>query len=211
MIRFACPVCNMRLKAQDHHSGSKLPCPSCGQRLQVPPPARSANKTVLGQALSTSNKTVLASPEPQFRVGTVETFHELTEFSAGLMVFFYFLTLGIFPWIYYALMHGKLPYTSKGDPSGSKAVGFLFVPFFNLYWQFVVFRRLCVRINEQRKVHGLPPSAPSGFAIVVCALNLVPYVNIVNALVVFPVSVGLLQSSVNELCRVSRTYRTRLG
>jgi DNA-directed RNA polymerase subunit RPC12/RpoP len=44
VVRFSCPVCKAAL---EHPTpGAKLPCPNCGQRLQVPQPP--ANKTVLG-------------------------------------------------------------------------------------------------------------------------------------------------------------------
>ena len=71
--------------------------------------------------------------DPERRTKQLSGKHQLTEFSAGLMVFLSFLTVGIFPWIYFALMHGKLPRNREDDPGGGKAVGFLFIPFFNLY------------------------------------------------------------------------------
>ncbi len=50
MIRFACPTCKSILEAPDHKAGTKIPCPKCEQRLEIPalavPSAR--NKTVLG-------------------------------------------------------------------------------------------------------------------------------------------------------------------
>lgn len=39
MVTFACPACRNALTAPDQAVGSKVQCPSCGQRLQVPPPA----------------------------------------------------------------------------------------------------------------------------------------------------------------------------
>jgi len=46
-IRFKCPTCQASLTAGDGKAGSKLPCPKCGQRLQVPPPP--VNHTILGE------------------------------------------------------------------------------------------------------------------------------------------------------------------
>jgi hypothetical protein len=41
MIRFSCPTCQQHLSAAPAGAGSKIPCPSCGQRLEVPaPPCR---------------------------------------------------------------------------------------------------------------------------------------------------------------------------
>lgn len=53
-VRYSCPRCKMSLESPASESGTKKPCPSCGQRLQVPapPPAHAptaaVNKTVLG-------------------------------------------------------------------------------------------------------------------------------------------------------------------
>ena len=49
MIRFLCPRCKAVLDQPENAAGTKLPCPSCGQRLQVPLPPE--NKTVLGTPL----------------------------------------------------------------------------------------------------------------------------------------------------------------
>lgn len=51
MIRFSCPSCGKILKVPDHGAGRKVACPRCGQHLLVPPPVRSQNQTMLGQAL----------------------------------------------------------------------------------------------------------------------------------------------------------------
>ncbi|MBL8792740.1 MAG: paraquat-inducible protein A, partial [Planctomycetia bacterium] len=36
MIAFTCPKCQHQLTRHDNEAGSKIPCPACGQRLQVP-------------------------------------------------------------------------------------------------------------------------------------------------------------------------------
>jgi DNA-directed RNA polymerase subunit RPC12/RpoP len=53
MIRFMCPTCLKHLKAPDDGAGRKIPCPRCGQRLQVPTPPQPPEhgKTVLGSLL----------------------------------------------------------------------------------------------------------------------------------------------------------------
>jgi DNA-directed RNA polymerase subunit RPC12/RpoP len=51
MIRFLCPRCKAVLDQPENAAGTKMPCPSCGQRLQVPLPPE--NKTVLGAPLGT--------------------------------------------------------------------------------------------------------------------------------------------------------------
>lgn len=49
MIRFLCPSCGLALGAPERAAGKKGPCPSCGQRLQVPVPER--KRTMLGRLL----------------------------------------------------------------------------------------------------------------------------------------------------------------
>ena len=91
-----------------------------------------------------------------------------------------------------------MPKTRHGDPSAGKAIGFLFIPFFNLYWSFFTSLRLVDRVNQQRLARGLP-STMRGFTLTVCILSIIPYVNYVNFLIIWPIWTGLMQGSVNEL------------
>jgi DNA-directed RNA polymerase subunit M/transcription elongation factor TFIIS len=45
VIRFSCPSCERVIEVGDEDAGRKMSCPTCGQRLEVPSPAR----TVLGK------------------------------------------------------------------------------------------------------------------------------------------------------------------
>jgi DNA-directed RNA polymerase subunit RPC12/RpoP len=51
MVRYTCPRCKKSLESPASFAGQKLPCPGCGQRLQIPlpstPPAPPLNKTLL--------------------------------------------------------------------------------------------------------------------------------------------------------------------
>jgi DNA-directed RNA polymerase subunit RPC12/RpoP len=64
MIAYSCPKCRSFLTAHDEDAGKKLACPSCGQRLQIPPPPP-PNKTVLGklEEFDTPARTVLGNLE----------------------------------------------------------------------------------------------------------------------------------------------------
>src|SRR5258708_5050141 len=46
MIRFSCPRCKASLEQPEDAAGSKVACPKCSQRLQVPLPP--TTKTILG-------------------------------------------------------------------------------------------------------------------------------------------------------------------
>lgn len=130
--------------------------------------------------------------------------HRLETFGVGAMVLLQLVTFGIFPLIWLGLMHDKMPRTRHDDPSAGKAIGFMFIPFFNFYWIFFNYLRLCDRINDQRRIRGLAPSAPRGMAIASGIAMIIPYVNLlVGALILRPIFVGMLQASVNELVEVT--------
>ena len=57
-----------------------------------------------------------------------------------------------------------------------KAVGYLFIPFFNYYWIFIAYRRLFIDMNTYTKTKR----ADVGFATFVCVITLIPYVNMLT-------------------------------
>ena len=92
------------------------------------------------------------------------------------------------------------------DPSAGKAIGFCFIPFFNLYWIFFTVRRLCLRIDEQRDLYGLPASNLTGIATTACIFQVIPYLNaLIGYTIMWPIFIGLMQSSVNGLVKTSAT------
>lgn len=144
---------------------------------------------------------VVASPP------AVSATHQLSAFPVALTILLHYLTCGIFTFIWLNLMHGKLPRMRPDDPSAGKAVGFCFIPFYNLYWIFFTFRRLCLRLDEQRIAYGLPPSDLRGLATAACILQVIPYVNVLFGLTILtPTFAGMLQASVNELARTSAKH-----
>jgi hypothetical protein len=130
--------------------------------------------------------------------------HQLEEFSTPLTVLLHFVTCGIFSWIHFGLMHDKMPTLRQDDPSSVKAICFYLIPFFNLYWMFFERIRLCDRINEQRRLAGMPESAPRGLAIAATIMCVIPYVNIIGALIMLPIFYGSLRANVNELVIATR-------
>ena len=125
--------------------------------------------------------------------------HQLTQFPVGLVILLHYITFGIFTFIHFNLMHGSLPKVRPDDPSAGKAIGFMFIPFFNFYWVFFSYGRLCLRVDEQRVQHGLPPSELQGLSIAMCILMVIPYIGIISWLVLAPIFFGMMRSSVNEL------------
>jgi hypothetical protein len=119
-------------------------------------------------------------------------------------------------------MHDRLPKLRRDDPSGFVAVALSFVPVLNLIWFFFSFRRLCVRINEQRRFAGLPETAPQTLAVIVATLLLCGAVSTILPLtgwvllgttvwVLIPVFIAVLQASVNELVTAGNRSTAQQG
>src|SRR5947207_2047762 len=70
-------------------------------------------------------------------------------FSVLLIILVHLLTLGLASPYLLARKYAFLPVIRADDFSTGKAAGFLFIPFFNLYWVFVVCRRLADRLTLQ--------------------------------------------------------------
>lgn len=142
--------------------------------------------------------------------------HELTSFSLWLLLMLNYLTINIFVSIRLLLMHGQMPKLRENDPSAGKAIGFAFIPFFNIfYWSFFVYGRLITRINEQRTMRGLPAMNLHALSITLCSLLIlavIPFVGVlvgsVTGFILFPLMASMLQNGVNQLVEVTRTGET---
>lgn len=113
--------------------------------------------------------------------------------------------------IFYGLVHGNLPKRRADDPSAGKAIGFCFIPFFNLYWICFFWVRLCTRVDDERARVGLPPTAPRSLIVAAlwCCLGLiipiVQFLVVIAVGVMFTIAVAKIQESINELAE--RTMR----
>lgn len=178
------------------------PYPPQGQPGYPPPGAPMAGYG--GGGLGMVDSAIYKMPAPQSMIppqqASAAMAHQLGSFPTAVVVLLHFLTLGIFTMIYMGLHHGKLPVVAHDDPSAGKAIGFLFIPFYNIYWNFIFWLRLCDRINFQYQMRGMAPSAPRGLALATIIVNMIPYVGfVVGYIIMMPILVGILQSKVNEL------------
>ncbi len=180
-MRVNCPTCKSAVDLDDHNAGSLIRCRDCGRSFIAP-----QELAVVGRR------------------------HTLTAFTVPGLVLLHFVTLGLFPAVHLGLMHDRLPRIRRSDPSGFVAVALSFIPGLNLFWFLFCFRRLCTRINEQRRFAGLEETAPQSLAVIVAALllsgvagTLLPLTGWVVlgacASVLAPVFLAILQASVNEL------------
>ena len=119
------------------------------------------------------------------------------------------VTMLIFALIYYGLVHGNLPKRRPDDPGAGKAIGFMFIPFFNIYWVCFFWVRLCTRINDERARVGLAPTAPRGLVIAILCCYLGMFIPILNILAGIAIMVMLLiaiiqiQGSINGLAQTA--------
>jgi len=114
------------------------------------------------------------------------------------------VTFGIFAIIFHGLKHDKLPKIQYDDFGTHIGIALIFVPFFNFYWFFVFWLRLVDRVNFQFKLRHLPLPINREFALVVCILSLIPYINILVGLILIPILAGKIQQAVNQLAEMKQ-------
>lgn len=109
------------------------------------------------------------------------------------------ISFGLFPLIHFGIMHDRLPRAAHDDPSAGKAIGFSFIPYYNLYWMFFNSLRLTDRINLQFRLRGLPNAIPRGLVMASCIVSVIPYLNLVSIPILWTISVAFMQSAANRL------------
>ena len=131
--------------------------------------------------------------------------HDLKELPVGVALFAHFATFGLFSLVHLGAQHDRMPQVERDDPSAAKAIGFSFLPYFNLYWVIFNTMRLTDRINLQYRLRGLPDAVPRNFLLAASIIGAIPYVNVLLGVFVFwPLSVLYIQRAVNRLAKLSR-------
>jgi len=128
----------------------------------------------------------------------------LETFSVGGAIALQIVTLGIFTTIYMGLKHGKLPQVRSDDPSAGKAIGFMFIPFFNFYWWFFFWLRTVDRINFQFRLRGQPAPISRSLTLASAIVAIIPYATFVSLLVLFPILISQMQNAINQLAMENR-------
>jgi hypothetical protein len=90
------------------------------------------------------------------------------------LLLLHYLTLGIFSFFWITGMHGRLPRMKSDDLSAGQAIGFCFIPFYNLYWIFRVYPRLATRVNALSRQYSLLEQVPAILAYSLCVLAVIP-------------------------------------
>ena len=156
-----------------------------------------------GTATSQPGYNIYAVDPNQLDAGTRAALaeHHLTPFPVWAVAILNLLTFGLFPMIHFGLQHDKLPAAHPNDPSAGKAIGFTFIPYFNLYWVFFNSMRLADRLNLQYKLRGRDPEAPKGLMVACSVFGVIPYINfLIGWPIMWTIGVCFLQSSINKLC-----------
>jgi hypothetical protein len=93
-------------------------------------------------------------------------------------------------WLYmaWASVPSSMRYTDRGRwITPGKAVGYLFIPFYNLYWMFVANQGLCEAVDRTLLSQGGMARAPRGLARTACTVQIIPYCNLLVAPILWTV------------------------
>ena len=215
--------CGSQLKVTAEVIGKRVSCPTCGrvsllhrkERAQIPrtslatipqrnAPAVPTKYQHSNESIYSPSEYAAAAPQPPLMnsptvESPVQSSYSLTSFPVIVTVLMHFLTLGIFTQFWLVSLHGKLPKVREDGPSGGKAIGYMFIPLFNLYWMSFCCHRLCVRLNEQLTATGRREPLPTALGVMAQVLLFIPILNWVSVLVLLPLFLGIVQSKVNEL------------
>lgn len=148
------------------------------------------------------------------------------QYPIAAMVMLNLVTVGIFGHFWVAHWHGLMPKRRPDDPSTARAMWFLLLPLYNIYWMFESRLRLCTRLDEEYATAGLRVRAPRElvrwWTIAYVALTPLAFLPaetgpewvasaigmlFLGVLVLESIAVGVLQGQVNQLAE----HDARLG
>jgi serine/threonine protein kinase len=136
--------------------------------------------------------------------------HSLRQFPVWGAVLLHYLTFGLFSVIHYGAQHDRMPKAMTSDPSAAKAIGFSFIPYFNIYWGVWNPLRLADRINLQHRIRNRPDAVSRGLILACGILGVIPYINILFGIPFWGVGVYKLQKAINALAIESEQERRAL-
>lgn len=133
--------------------------------------------------------------------------HTLKNFPVWAAVLLHYLTFGLFSLIHFGLQHDRFPEAQPNDPNAGKAIGFSFIPYFNLYWCVFTPLRLADRINLQEHLRGRDDAVNRAFILCSAIFGVFPYLNIVFGIPFWGIGVYKLQKAINRLADEAEAER----
>lgn len=133
--------------------------------------------------------------------------------GAGIVCFSYVPM--IFAVVMLAILVYKMWAAIQAGPARTtpgKAVGFLFIPLFNLYWMFQAYWGWTVDYNRYVTEAGITaPRAPQGVALTFCILaicGIIPFVGILVGLINLVLMIIFLNAAVNGINAIAAAAHT---
>lgn len=152
-------------------------------------------------------------PYPQnFNPVSAAKINELDQLMTWFWVCFgtgFFLAI---PWIaaiviYFVILHKCWQVVQDGyaRTTPGQAIGFMFIPIFNFYWQFVALHGLAKDMNAYKVRHGIyADQAPEGLALATCITACIPYVDFIVTPILGLILIGMLKRSACSILSQTR-------
>ncbi len=126
--------------------------------------------------------------------------HQLESFPVWAAGLLHLATFGLFPIIFYGIQQGRMPRAAHDDPTPGKAIGFQFIPFFNIYWMFFNSLRLCDRVTLQYRLRGRPEEGPRGLVLAASVCSVMSLLGtFISLFTLWPIATCMLQYRINRL------------
>jgi hypothetical protein len=137
----------------------------------------------------------------QFGPGEVAAYRQnrLEKFPVWAVSLLHLISFGLSSLILFGIQQGNLPRLKHNDPSTAEAIGFQFIPFFNLYWVFFAPMRFCDRVTLQYRLRGLEDGAPKGLTLAAAVCSVVPYLGFIPSQILWNIAACITQHKINRL------------
>lgn len=136
---------------------------------------------------------------------------DLTNLFVGLLGFFalapFMFTLLILPFVVIYKMWASIKDGNHARTTPGKAIGFLFIPFFNFYWLFQVWGGFPTDYNNYVERHRLniPPLGSgiyTGYPVLI-VLSVIPFLNILTVLAALCVTLVIIAKTSDAVNRLA--------
>jgi|GEM_PF-1469650 len=161
-INFNCPHCNQNLDAPPDMAGETIDCPGCTKAIVIPSPKKPVQagpkKFVIPNKrpqASVAEKPAAEEPAPAANVVLGKHRNPVVPILLSL------ITFGIYGlvWLFKLYKEASLYANNRNGASvtsGGAAVGFLFIPVFNIVWSIMLWFKTPGLVTKMRQADGVP-------------------------------------------------------